>query len=202
MKNVPNILTTIRIILVPLFLVFAFTTFTEYNLYIAFGLFVLGALTDFLDGYIARKYNLVSNIGKFLDPIADKILMLAGLLVLLYIQFMYEVFPFAFTYVTIISIFIILARDYMVDVIRQISSSRGHVIPADIFGKLKTFVQDIAVPMIIFYFALVINSGFAIDGFIFIYGIISYSLFLVGVVLTIFSGINYFVKNREIFKQE
>lgn len=203
MKNVPNILSLIRIISVPIFLFFVFASFCPGHLYIAFGLFVVGAITDFLDGYIARKYNFVSNIGKFIDPIADKILLLAGLLSILYIQFMYGwIFPNWFIYTTILSIFIILARDYMVDAIRQISSIKGRVIAADKFGKLKTLVQDISVPMLLLYFALIINSGFAVSGFIMIFGYISYVLFGIGTILCILSGINYLLKNKDFFLEE
>lgn len=199
MKNLPNILSIVRITIVPIFLVFVLTSFCSFNLYLAFVLFTIGAITDFLDGYIARKYNLVTTIGKFLDPIADKILFLSGLIAMVYIQFTTSVLPNGLVYVTIISFFIILARDYVVDAIRQISSSQGRIIPADKYGKLKTIVQDIALPLMLLYFALVINSGLEIVGFIYFFGIFAYSLFIIGVLLTILSGANYLVKNRDIF---
>lgn len=202
MKNVPNILSLIRIIIVPIFLVFIFVDFCAFNLYIAFALFVIGAVTDFLDGYIARKYNLVTNIGKFLDPIADKILMLSGLISLIYVQFRFGIYPIEFAYVTLISVFIILARDYIVDAVRQIASTQGKVIPADKFGKIKTIIQDIALPLLILYFALILNSGLANGGFVYYFGIFAYSLYLLGLVFTILSGINYVIKNKAIFKQE
>jgi CDP-diacylglycerol---glycerol-3-phosphate 3-phosphatidyltransferase len=164
-----------------------------------FTLFVIGAITDFLDGYLARKYNVVSNIGKFLDPIADKVLLLSGLIVIVYVQFSFDkVFDSPLLYLTLISIFIIIARDYIVDVIRQIASTKGKVIPADIYGKLKTFVQDFAVPMLLFYFALIINGNCEVAGFVKVFGLISYALFAIGVILTILSGVNYFVKNKDI----
>ena len=200
MKNLPNILSIIRIVLVPIFLLFVLLDSISCNLYIALIIFCVAALTDFLDGMIARKYNLITNIGKFLDPIADKILMLSGILSILYIQFSTNILPLEFVYITFISIFIIIARDYMVDVIRQISSSMGHVIPADKFGKLKTVVQDIAVPMLLLFYALALNSGFY-DGANLIFGYISYAIFLLGVVLTILSGVNYLVKNVDIFSK-
>lgn len=199
MKNIPNILTVIRILIVPFILLFALTSFCSINYYIVFALFVIGAITDFLDGYLARKYNVVSNIGKFLDPIADKVLLLSGLIVIVYVQFSFDkVFDSPLLYLTLISIFIIIARDYIVDVIRQIASTKGKVIPADIYGKLKTFVQDFAVPMLLFYFALIINGNCEVAGFVKVFGLISYALFAIGVILTILSGVNYFVKNKDI----
>ena len=200
MKNLPNILSIIRIIIVPIFLVFVLTSFCEFNLYIAFALFTIGAITDFLDGFIARKYNLVSTIGKFLDPIADKILFLSGLIAMIFIQFTTQVLPNSLIYVSIISFFVILARDYIVDAIRQIASSQGKVISADKFGKLKTIVQDIALPLLLFYFAIVLNTGLEIVGFVYIFGIVAYALFILGVILTIISGVNYFIKNKNIFE--
>ena len=172
MKNIPNILTVIRILIVPFILLFALTSFCSINYYIVFTLFVIGAITDFLDGYLARKYNVVSNIGKFLDPIADKVLLLSGLIVIVYVQFSFDkVFDSPLLYLTLISIFIIIARDYIVDVIRQIASTKGKVIPADIYGKLKTFVQDFAVPMLLFYFALIINGNCEVAGFVKVFGL-------------------------------
>jgi len=200
MKNIPNILSLIRILIVPIFLIFILTNFCSFSLYVAFGLFVLGAITDFLDGHIARKYSFVSNIGKFLDPIADKILMLSGMISILYLQFTSDAFPGWMIFVTLISICIVIARDYMVDAIRQISSSQGRVIPADKFGKLKTMVQDLAIPLLLMYFALVLNSGLEVVGFVFYFGLVAYSVFLIGVILTILSGVNYLIKNKEIFK--
>ena len=200
MKNIPNILTIIRIVLVPLFLFFAFASFCPGNLYIAFAIFTVACITDFLDGYLARKYNVVSNIGKFLDPIADKVLMLAGLICMCYFMFVYSLFSSTITILIFISVFVIIARDYIVDAIRQISAAQGKVIPADIFGKLKTFVQDFALPILILYYALVFNSNLANTGFVQVFGYIGLVLFFAGAVLSVASGVNYFVKNKEILK--
>ena len=198
MKNVPNILTITRLIIVPIFLFFSFATFCPANLYIALVLFIIGAVTDFLDGYLARKYNVISNIGKFLDPIADKVLFLAGLIVIVHLLYTTNYFSDVFTYLIILSVFVILTRDYIVDAIRQIASANGKIIPADIFGKLKTMVQDIALPLLLLYFAIVINSGLANQGFVLIFGYVAMALYFVGVLLAIASGINYFVKNKKI----
>lgn len=200
MKNIPNILTITRLILVPLFIFFAFASFCPGNLYVAFAIFALASITDFLDGYLARKYNVVSNIGKFLDPIADKVLMLAGLLCLCYFMFVYHVFSQAIIIAIFVSVFIIIARDYIVDAIRQIAGVKGKVIPADIYGKLKTFVQDFALPILILYYALLFNSGLENTGIIKALGVIGLVLFFVGAVLSVASGVNYFVKNKDVLK--
>lgn len=200
MKNVPNILTVIRLILVPFFLFFAFASFCQANLYIAFAIFAVASFTDYLDGYLARKYNVVSNIGKFLDPIADKVLFLAGIVVLCYFMFSYNLFSSTITLLVFLSVFVIIARDYIVDAIRQIAGTKGKVVPADIYGKLKTFVQDFALPILILYYALVENSYLANSGTVLVVGYVGLALFLAGVILTVASGINYFVKNKDILK--
>ena len=200
MKNIPNILTIIRIVLVPIFLFFAFAYFCPGNLYIAFAIYAVASLTDYLDGYLARKYNVVSNIGKFLDPIADKVLFLAGLVVLCYFMFVYNLFSTSIIILIFISVFIIIARDYIVDAIRQIAGTKGKVIPADIYGKAKTFVQDFAMPILLLFYALVENSYLANSGVVQIVGYVGLALFFIGVVLTVASGINYFVKNMYILK--
>lgn len=200
MKNIPNILTVTRLILVPLFIFFAFASFCPGNLYIAFAIFAIASITDFLDGYLARKYNVVSNIGKFLDPIADKVLMLAGLICLCYFMFIYNVFTTAVIICVFLCVFIIIARDYIVDAIRQIAGVAGKVIPADIYGKLKTFVQDFALPILVLYYALIFNSGLANTGIVQVVGYIGLALFFIGAILSVASGINYFVKNKDILK--
>ena len=143
--SLPNKITILRILFVPVFMFFALPAACWYpsglqqllstaGPYIAIGLFIIAALTDILDGYLARKRNEVTNMGKFLDPIADKLLVLAGLLVLT-VRFDLSVWI----------ILIVFARELMVMGIRMIAAGEGVVIAASIWGKVKTVIQIIAV---------------------------------------------------------
>ena len=108
---------------------------------VAGGLFVLGCLTDFLDGYLSRKYNWVSNFGKIMDPVADKVLVDATLIVL-------SVYNLVFVWITII----IIARDILVDATRMVKAKEGIVVPANIWGKCKTVFQMLGIMLILFCF--------------------------------------------------
>ena len=130
----------------------------------------------------------------------NKVLMLAGLVCMCYFMFVYAVFSSAITIITFVCVFIIIARDYIVDAIRQIAGVKGKVIPADIYGKLKTFVQDFALPILLLYYALLFNSNLANTGFVMVLGYIGLVLFFAGAVLSVASGVNYFIKNKDILK--
>lgn len=189
--NLPNKLTLLRIILIPFFMFFYLATFISFGKLIAIGIFIIAAITDFLDGKIARSRNLVTNLGKFLDPIADKLLVFSALIMLVCTNgLIFE--PYG-----LIILFIILARDLIVDVLRQIASTKNCVIAADIYGKIKTFVMDITLPMYILYAYFFVNS--ISSSFITIYGYICFGLLLVCCLLTIFSGLNYVIKNKSVF---
>lgn len=139
--NLPNRLSLLRIILVPILMFFYFADFIPYGIgkLIAIVLFIVAAFTDMLDGRIARKNNLVTDLGKLLDPIADKLLTTAGLLLVacdLTIPFPYSA----------IVCFIIFGRDVVVSGIRQIASSQGQVIAAHFSGKLKAIFLYTSIP--------------------------------------------------------
>lgn len=195
--NLPNKLTLLRIILVPVFIFFYLASFIPFNLLIALAIFIVAAVTDFLDGYIARKNNLVTNLGKFMDPIADKMLVFAGLFMLMQDNTLCGMLGANSMFIGAIVVFIILARDLMVDALRQIASTKNFVIAADIFGKIKTIVMDITLPLYIFYaFLQTVVSGLAIT----ILGWVCFALLCVCVILTLFSGCNYIIKNRAVLK--
>lgn len=130
--NTPNKITVFRIILVPFFLAL-FLLNIPYRFFIAAALFGLAAATDALDGKLARKNNLVTVFGQFLDPIADKMLVTAGLL-----AFMKE------NLCNIWIVLVILAREFIISSLRLIASAQGTVIPANIFGKIKTVMQMVS----------------------------------------------------------
>lgn len=188
--NLPNKLTVLRIILIPVFATFYFLGGVPYNFLIAGVIFALAAITDFLDGYIARKYNLVTDLGKFLDPIADKVLVSTALIIMLVPIGESAILP----YYGAIAVAIILARELIVSGFRMVAASKNMVVAADWSGKIKTFVQDIAI--------LVLLVGASVDaGLYSITNIVGLILLGVATILTIVSGVECIVKNRAVLKE-
>lgn len=189
--NLPNKLTILRIILIPLFTALFFVKAVPCNFLLACIVFCLASLTDFLDGYIARKYNLVTNLGKFLDPIADKILVSTALIIMLVPVGGEEILPWYAS----IAVAIILARELMVSGFRIVAASKGTVLAADKTGKVKTFLQDVSI--------IVLLIGRQFDaGLYSVTNIIGLGLLGVATLLTIISGVEYLVKNKSVLKDE
>ena len=191
--NLPNKLTILRILLIPVFAAVYLIGAIPYNFLIAGCIFTIAALTDFLDGYIARKHNLVTNLGKFLDPIADKILVSTAFILML-------VSPFGSSEVILpqyaaIAVAIILARELMVSGFRIVAASKGLVLAADKSGKIKTFTQDIAI--VVLLVAPTFNSFPSAANVIHFVGL---GILGVATILTIVSGIEYLVKNKAVLK--
>ena len=188
-KNVPNILTIARVVAVPFFILCFYK-----ELYVAaFVIFVLASLTDLLDGRIARKYNLVSNFGKFMDPLADKILTYSAFCLFVEIK----IIPAYF-------LIIVLFREFAVAGIRMLAAEKGTVIAADIFGKIKTLLQMVSIPLYLLVFALP-QTGIIPTGQQGLYDVLSkaaYWLMVLSVVMTIISGYNYIAKNISVLKDE
>lgn len=179
--NLPNKLTIGRVIAVPFFIG---AYLLGYNL-IAFIIFILASLTDLLDGKIARKYNLVTNFGKIMDPLADKILV-------------YSAFTLMVQYGQVPGwmLIVILAREFIVAGMRTVAASEGIVIAAGMSGKIKTVLQMIAVPLLLLVPVVYEVSTYNV-GIIFYYfaeGFLWGSL-----VMTVYSGIEYVYKNKNIF---
>ena len=194
--NLPNKLSLLRIILIPLMLVAFYIEALPYKFIITAVIFLIAALTDFLDGYIARKYNLVTDFGKFIDPIADKILVLSAFVIMLTEPSILSG-PFSETFGAIIGgvgVTIIVAREMTVSVLRMIAAEKGIVLAAEKIGKLKTAITDVA---IVFLFVTANLTG--VFGDILYY--VSLALYVISVLLTIYSGIFYLVKNKELFNQ-
>lgn len=192
--NVPNRLTLLRILLVPVFLLFMVPifgdgTFTQFVLsnggrVIATFIFIIASLTDLLDGLLARRMQLVSNFGKFLDPIADKLLVIAGFA--------------AFVELGRISSFvliIIVAREFLVTGIRLLAVERGVVIAASWFGKIKAVVQMLTLIFLLIE-PLIINASYSTATFSAGYEIFVNIMIVLTLVLTILSGLDYWYKNR------
>ena len=125
--NLPNKLTTARVIMIPFFLVFLMTNFFEGSNYVALAIFIIASLTDVLDGKIARKYNLVTNFGKFMDPLADKLLVCSAMIAFIELGLM----P---AWIVII----IIAREFIISGFRLIAAEKNVVIAAGMSGKIKT----------------------------------------------------------------
>ena len=140
MKNLPNNITIVRILLIPFILFFYLANFFDNGVgkLVALILFIIAAYSDMLDGYIARKYNLVSDLGKFLDPIADKIMASTGLLLIV----VDGIIPNPYGVILYV---VMLLRDYIVTGLRQMGQMKGCIIAADFWAKIKSIFLDIAI---------------------------------------------------------
>ena len=173
--NLPNKLTVARIVLIPLFVFFMIRgLFGDVDKWIALAIFIIAAITDYLDGAIARERNLVTNFGKFMDPLADKLLVSAALICLMAVS---SLSPWV--------VIIIISREFIISGFRLIASNSGIVIAAGIWGKAKTVSQ---MTMIII---LIADLG----GIFYTLGQIS---IWAAVALTIFSLIDYIYRNRKV----
>ncbi len=189
--NLPNKLTIIRIILIPIFVAVFYIPQIPYNYVISAVIFALAAFTDFLDGHIARKYNLVTDLGKFLDPIADKVLVSTALIIMLLpMSGEYAILP----YYAAIAVAVILARELIVSGFRMVAASKGAVLAADWSGKVKTFVTDIAIII------LLVGADW-MPGVYTTINVIGLVVLGVATILTIISGTECIVKNRSVLKE-
>lgn len=196
--NVPNRLTLLRILLVPVFLlfmvpVFGDSTFSQFVLsdggrVVATFLFIFASLTDLLDGLLARRMGLVSNFGKFLDPIADKLLVIAGFSAFVELG---RVSSFA--------LMVIVAREFIVTGIRLVAAERGVVIAASWFGKIKAVVQMLTLIFLLIE-PFITGSSYSTDAFSAAYVLFANIMIIATLVLTILSGIDYWFKNRVMLK--
>ena len=205
--NLPNKITLSRIFMIPVFVLFFFLdVMNGWNYFIAAVIFVLAAATDALDGHIARSRGLVTNLGKFLDPIADKVLVSTAFILLLTRM---EVFhrPFAMfggdaalaellmTIVAGVCVAVILARELIVSGFRMVAAERRLVIAADKLGKVKTTFQDAAIAALLFGMGFLYHTAGQAIAFA---GIV---LFVACTVLTVVSGIHYIVKNKNVLTE-
>ena len=175
--NLPNKLTILRVLMIPFFVVFMLWDITgAADKWIAAAIFIIASLTDMLDGKIARKYNLVTNFGKFMDPLADKLLVSAAMICLVEMGRL----P---AWIVII----IISREFIISGFRLIASDNGVVIAASYWGKFKTVFQMAMIIVLIFNFGGV-------------FGIIETILIWVSLILTIVSLVDYIVKNIGVLK--
>ncbi len=150
--NLPNKLTVLRVILVPVFLIFTYVSAIPYHYILALVVFAAASITDMLDGKIARKHNLVTNFGKFLDPLADKILVISALMAFVDIKD-YRL--------SAIPVIIIIIREFTVSGLRLVTASEGVVVAAGIWGKLKTAFTMVGIVAVLL--CLSIRYDFAVS---------------------------------------
>lgn len=197
--NLPNKISLTRICMIPVFVVFFFLDIVPFHFGIAAIIFAIAACTDFVDGYIARSRGLVTNLGKFLDPIADKVLIATAMILVLTMKdslfAMLGVATDAAYVATAVCICIILARELIISAFRQIAAANGIVMAAEKLGKYKAAVQDVSI------FVLILAADIpAMAGQIVAY--VGFGLFAIATVLTILSGISYVVKNKQVLKDK
>ena len=173
--NLPNKLTVLRVVMIPFFVVFMLTGLGgNYGNYIALAIFIIASLTDLLDGKIATKRNLVTNFGKFMDPLADKLLVCSALICLVEMERL-----------AAWMVIVIIAREFIISGFRLIASDNGVVIAASYWGKFKTTFQMIMIILLI----LDLGGGFAV---------IETAVTWIALILTVVSLIDYLVKNKGI----
>ncbi len=174
--NLPNKLTMFRVILIPFFIVFLLVPGIPAGKWIALGVFIVASLTDWMDGYIARKNNLVTNFGKFMDPLADKLLVCSALICLIELE-----------RISSWMVIVIIAREFVISGFRLVASDNGVVIAASYWGKFKTTFQMIAV-------CLMIANIEALS-------IVTAIVTWIAVALTVISLIDYLMKNKDVMKE-
>mgnify|MGYP000766242397 CR=1 FL=1 len=176
--NTPNKLTVARMIMVPFLVIFMLTGWGgEANRYISFGIFAVASITDWFDGYLARKNNLVTNFGKFMDPLADKLLVCSAMICMIETKKLAAWF-----------VIVIIAREFIISGFRLVASDNGIVIAASYWGKFKTVSQ---MAMII---VLIADLGGVFD-------LIGTALIWISLALTVISLVDYIVKNKQVLTQ-
>lgn len=183
--NLPNKLTVMRMILIPFFVFFMLAPYFEsYGNYIAVAIFIIASLTDMLDGKIARKYNLVTNFGKFMDPLADKMLVSSAFICLV-----------AQNKIAAWIVIVIIAREFVISGFRLVASDSGVVIAASYWGKFKTNFQMFAIIL------LMLNLGENFPAYAGGIHIAEQILIYIALILTIVSLVDYLAKNIDVLKE-
>ena len=187
--NLPNKLTIFRVILIPFFIVFLlvpdmpFLPSAEWGEWIALAIFVIASLTDMLDGKIARKYNLITDFGKFMDPLADKLLVCSALIALIELG-----------RIPAWMVIVIIAREFTISGFRLVAADKGVVIAASYWGKFKTNFQMFAIIL------LMLNLGENFPAYAGGIHIAEQILIYIALILTIVSLIDYLIKNKDVMK--
>ena len=176
--NTPNMLTILRVIMIPFFVIFLLLDITEYDKYIALAIFIVASLTDTLDGYLARKNNQITNFGKFMDPLADKLLVSAAMICLVELH-----------RIPGWGVIVIIRREFIISGFRLVASDNGIVIAASWWGKVKTITQMLMIILVI----ADIGGVFVTLETVFIYAAMG---------LTVVSLVDYIAKNRRVLSMQ
>lgn len=185
--NTPNKLTILRICMIPLFIFFLLFEGIPFNYLIALAVFAIASLTDMLDGHLARKHNLITNFGKFLDPLADKMLVTSALICFIELDA-----------VSSIVVVIIIAREFLVTSLRLIAAAEGKVIAAGLFGKIKTCAQIGAIIITMLLMQMVELNLLGTGAFTVTVNVIMW----LTAAVTVASGIQYLWDNRSCINTE
>lgn len=173
--NLPNKLTIFRVILIPFFVVLLLFDITAYDKWIALAIFIIASLTDFLDGHIARKYNLVTNFGKFMDPLADKLLVCSAMICLVELA-----------RIPAWVVIVIIAREFIISGFRLVASDNGVVIAASYWGKFKTTFQILMICLMIADLPPL--------------ALVTQIVMWVALALTVISLVDYLIKNKDVMR--
>lgn len=203
--NTPNKITLSRLLLIPLIVFFYLATFIPYARLVSTILFVIACLTDFVDGQIARRTNQVTDLGKFFDTIADKVLIATGFLLVCAVPISTGTSVVYPNWLGVVCVILILAREFIVSALRQVAASKGIVLAAEKSGKIKATCQFVIVSIYMAYSfvltdliadaTLTLNPrALSILNFVFMI------LLILTTLITIYSGVGYLIKNKRVFK--
>ncbi|MBR1674915.1 MAG: CDP-diacylglycerol--glycerol-3-phosphate 3-phosphatidyltransferase [Eubacterium sp.] len=184
--NLPNKITVFRVVLVPFFVFFMLFDQLPGNKWYALGVFIIASFSDLIDGKLARKYNLVTDFGKFMDPLADKLLVDSAMIALCGIGRLYSVV-----------VIIVIGREFIISGFRLVAADNGRVIAASMWGKVKTVVQMIMVCFLIADLGAEF-SGTAHD----VIGIVEAVLVVAATMLAVISLLDYIFKNRDVISSQ
>ncbi|MDD6102796.1 MAG: CDP-diacylglycerol--glycerol-3-phosphate 3-phosphatidyltransferase [Clostridiales bacterium] len=182
--NLPNKITIFRVILIPVFVILMLIPEIPYNNFFALAVFCIACATDFLDGYLARKYNLVTNFGKFMDPLADKVLVCTAMILLVESKS-----------IPAVIVAIIIAREFIISGFRLVAADSGVVIAASYIAKFKTVCQM----FMCIFMILVVDKSYD-SAFFNFFGVVAEIFMWLALVLTIASLVDYIYKNRNVLK--
>ena len=186
-KFLPNIITIFRIVLVPFFIYCIIGDFENSKLYAAI-IFCVASISDFLDGKIARKYGIITRFGTFMDPLADKILVLSAFLTFVFLE-----------YIPLWMVIVIVMRDFFITVLRMFMERNGITMVTSKVGKIKTAIQMMAINVILFYMIIL---SYNISEIIYLFDNFSiiYIFMFITTMITFITGLDYFVKNHGAIK--
>ena len=200
--NTPNKITLVRLLLIPVIIFFYLAEFIPYGRLVSAILFMIACLTDFLDGYLARKNNQVTTLGKFFDSIADKILIMTGLILIVAVPVLGHP-AVRVEWLGVTCAIVILAREFIISALRQIAASKGKVLAADMGGKIKATIQFVVISIyMVFAFveteflAEINTTAVTVVRFVLMVLLIATAIF------TVYTGAGYLIRNREVFKDE